>query len=390
METTFNLKSFMKTANMAYEGSQGYFLAQQRAWMNCSKCKREEGKSAQDAWQECFDEFQDGDRKMSWLENYAADEAGKISKESAIDYSEEVIKLASSGLGIKDAVESTLQQRLAWPWNRNQQQQTNSPAPAVDYEAQAKQQAKDQNAQASPKLPVHSPKFTREQLDANEKRKQAVLQQKQNNQTYNILHNISELIKQDVYDSDKIRQLIVSIQNPQVKTSFEQIISAITKAETDFSKMVEQMSQKASEVMEAYKQSGFKTFMTPEKPMMGADFAKQPIQLNPTQQQLPKASSSKPMIVKTAMKLVTKQDCLNYIRNNSAPVVLSARKRGAFPESLIEDPTVAAAYYSKTHYRMDVYPLFQDATFSDDPNLEPASQQGTWIAKSDLGINKKG
>ena len=111
--STFNLKTHMtKTANLDFEGARGYFLAQQRAWMNCSKCQREKGKGAQDAWQACFDEFQKGDRKMSWLENYAADEGMKISKESAVDYSEDVVKLAASGLAIGAAVTTALQQRI--------------------------------------------------------------------------------------------------------------------------------------------------------------------------------------------------------------------------------------------------------------------------------------
>ena len=114
MEKTFNLHNYMqKTANMAYEGSQGYFLAQQRAWMNCSKCKRVAGKTAQDAWQECFDEFQKGDRKLSWLESYAKEESSRVAKESAVDYSEDIVKLASGGMAVGAAVTTALQRRLA-------------------------------------------------------------------------------------------------------------------------------------------------------------------------------------------------------------------------------------------------------------------------------------
>jgi hypothetical protein len=292
MEKTFNLRSYMeKTANMAYEGSQGYFLAQQRAWMNCSKCKRDNGKSAQEAWQDCFDEFQEGDRKMSWLENYASDEVQNVKKESAIDYSEEVIKLASSGLGIKDAVNTALQQRLAfdWPWNKNKQNtqnQTQQTPQNIDYEAQARQQAQ-QARQANPanpanpasgKVKTQTNQFTPEQLAMNEKRKQAVTLKNQNTKTYNILHQVSELIKQDVYDSDSIRKLISSIPNQEVKNRFLQIDNQVERVEANFTKMVDQMSAEAQNIMKTYQNSEFKSFFQQPKPQMGGDVAKQPAQ----------------------------------------------------------------------------------------------------------------
>jgi hypothetical protein len=111
--SAFNLKQHLeKTANLAYEGGRGYFLAQQRAWMNCSKCKREKGKTAQEAWQECFDEFQKGDRTLGWLEQYAHGE-GKVPKEAAVDYHDEVVKLSASGMAIGAAVVSVLGKRIA-------------------------------------------------------------------------------------------------------------------------------------------------------------------------------------------------------------------------------------------------------------------------------------
>jgi hypothetical protein len=114
---TFNLKNHLaKQASMAYEGSQGYFLAQQRAWMNCSKCQRESGKSAQEAWQACFDEFQKGDRKLSWLENYAKEDAGRVSKSAVAkspDYLGDIVKLASGGMAIGAAVTIAIQKRMA-------------------------------------------------------------------------------------------------------------------------------------------------------------------------------------------------------------------------------------------------------------------------------------
>jgi len=256
MEKTFNLKSYLeKTANMSYEGAQGYFLAQQRAWMNCSKCKREQGKSAGEAWQECFEEFQKGDRKMSWLANYASDEIQSVQKESAVDYSDDVIKLANSGMTIHTAVNTALQQRLAfdWPWTKKQQVPQTSPS--------------------SENIQTQTRKFTPEQLERNEKRKQAVLNQKQNNETFNILTKISELIKQDAYDSDSIRKLVSSIPNLEVKNKFIQIDNQIERIEGYFSKMVDQMSAEASKIIKTYQESQNKNFFAPPRQEMAADFA---------------------------------------------------------------------------------------------------------------------
>ena len=86
VQKTFNLSSYLsKFANLSYEGSQGYFLAQRRAWMNCVKCGQEDGKSAQEAWQKCFDEFQTDERKLSWLENYAKDNSGNMVRKANSD-----------------------------------------------------------------------------------------------------------------------------------------------------------------------------------------------------------------------------------------------------------------------------------------------------------------
>jgi hypothetical protein len=99
---------------MAYEGSQGYFLAQQRAWMNCIKCKQTDKKSAQTSWQECFDEFQKGDRKLSWIQNYAGEVVeSKLSKEAAVDYSEDIAKNTATGLALGAAVTKVLQEKIA-------------------------------------------------------------------------------------------------------------------------------------------------------------------------------------------------------------------------------------------------------------------------------------
>lgn len=275
MEKTFNLKSHLeKQANMSYEGAQGYFLAQQRAWMNCSKCKREQGKSAGESWQECFDEFQKGDRKMSWLANYASDEVKSVQKESAVDYSDDVIKLAASGMNIHTAVNTALQQRLAinWPsWMKGKQQ------PAAQQPAQATQPASQPGTQTEPLSgkvqtrmnPLN--RFTPEQLAMNEKRKNAVLQQNQNKSTFDVLLKISELINDDVYDSDSIRKLINSIQNTQVKNKFLTMDNIIERTENDFSKMVQAMSAEAKKIITTYTESENKNFFASPRPPMGAD-----------------------------------------------------------------------------------------------------------------------
>lgn len=116
--TSFNLKQHLtKKASMAYEGSQGYFLAQSRAWMNCIKCKQVEGKSAQEAWQGCFDDFQKGDHKLSWIQDYAGDVVESVNKgiaaEASSDYSADIAKYASSGMELGTAVNKALQAKIA-------------------------------------------------------------------------------------------------------------------------------------------------------------------------------------------------------------------------------------------------------------------------------------
>ena len=118
MNTTFNLSTYLtKKANMAYEGSQGYFQAQQRAWQRCVACKQKEGKSAQESWQGCFDEFQKGDRKLSWIQNYAGDVVESVNKgintSASLDYSNEISKFASEGMAIGAAVTKAIEAKIA-------------------------------------------------------------------------------------------------------------------------------------------------------------------------------------------------------------------------------------------------------------------------------------
>lgn len=110
-DTTFNLSQHIqKQSSMAYEGGRGYFLAQTRAWMNCIKCHQESKKSAQASWQACFDEFQKGDGKLSWIRDHVGEVvASKVKKEAAIDYKGDVQKRVAGGASISLAVAEALQ-----------------------------------------------------------------------------------------------------------------------------------------------------------------------------------------------------------------------------------------------------------------------------------------
>lgn len=275
MEKTFNLKQHMtKTANLDYEGGRGYFLAQQRAWMNCSKCKRVEGKSAQEAWQECFDEFQEGDRKLSWIEAYAEEELAKVKKESAVDYSEDVVKLASSGMAIGGAVTNVLQERLAWkwPWQKDQKApaQTAKPgAPAAQPNAEAiaiNEQRKQQTQQNRAANPVNEQGFTQDQIAKNEARKKSVLQRHNNTKTYNALDQINKLVSQDQFDSDAIRQIILGIPDAGVKEQLGKYIQYLKRVEQTFHGKIKEMSALAQTLMKQYMDSGRKMFTAPAAP----------------------------------------------------------------------------------------------------------------------------
>ncbi len=110
MEKTFNLHHFLqKQANLSYDGDRGYFLAQTRAWMNCIKCNQNKNKSAQEAWQACFDEFQKSDGKLSWIQNHVGVEAAsKINKKSVVDYQDKIKEGIDKGKCINSAVSDAL------------------------------------------------------------------------------------------------------------------------------------------------------------------------------------------------------------------------------------------------------------------------------------------
>lgn len=76
----FNLKNHLlqKTAN--YEGVQGYFVAQTRAWQNCVACKQKDKKSAQEAWSECLEDYQKKSNNLEWIKDHLPSEHAKIEK----------------------------------------------------------------------------------------------------------------------------------------------------------------------------------------------------------------------------------------------------------------------------------------------------------------------
>ena len=115
--TTFNLKRYLeKKAN--YEGAQGYWKAQTRAWMNCTKTKLDAGMSAQEAWQGCLDEYQKGDDNMGWVGTYAADALDKLKKQAQVSnggdqmqmgaYWDRIKKKVDEGKTVGQAVLETL------------------------------------------------------------------------------------------------------------------------------------------------------------------------------------------------------------------------------------------------------------------------------------------
>ena len=76
----FNLKkhNIQKIAN--YDGVQGYFVAQTRAWQNCIACKQKKGIAAQKAWDQCLEDYQKGDGRLEWVSKYFPEEVEKIQK----------------------------------------------------------------------------------------------------------------------------------------------------------------------------------------------------------------------------------------------------------------------------------------------------------------------
>ena len=76
----FNLKKHLLQKQANYDGIQGYWVAQTRAWQNCVGCKQKKGASAQEAWMKCLEEYQKGEGKLSWVANHVPEESSKIQK----------------------------------------------------------------------------------------------------------------------------------------------------------------------------------------------------------------------------------------------------------------------------------------------------------------------
>jgi hypothetical protein len=103
--STFNLKSYLKKQS-SYEGAQGYFSAQSRAWCNCFKNKIEANKRPQEAWQDCLKEYNADAGNSTWALKYAG-ESGKIYKSADSDtqtYKEIIQENIESGMPIKLAI----------------------------------------------------------------------------------------------------------------------------------------------------------------------------------------------------------------------------------------------------------------------------------------------
>jgi len=76
----FNLKKYLMQKKANYDGIQGYWVAQTRAWQNCVCHKQKKGASAQNAWQECLEQYQKGDGRLDWIADYVPEESSKITK----------------------------------------------------------------------------------------------------------------------------------------------------------------------------------------------------------------------------------------------------------------------------------------------------------------------
>lgn len=294
MEKTFNLHAYLsKTASMSYEGSQGYFLAQQRAWMNCSKCKRTAGKTAHQAWEECFDEFQEGDRKLSWIESYAKDEAGKVAKESAIDYSDDIVKLASNGMAVGAAVTTALQQRLAalprWLGGKGKDPAASSVpsgfAPKNPSEAPSKAPARLPAAAAPAVATDPYSSISDAAIKARQQKNPRVNAGRLQNEkiTYDHLLKIKQLVEQDQYDTGAIRKLIAAIPINDVRDYFGRYIEYLTKTEIQFDAKIRKMVADAEKLMIHY-ESGRKGFrgiqpQTPKAKVPAAAGSKETIKM---------------------------------------------------------------------------------------------------------------
>lgn len=108
---TFNLKRYLeKTAN--YEGVQGYWKGQTRAWQNCCKAKLDKGSNPQKAWQGCLDEYQTGEGNMAWAGKYAADSSPSLQKQASemAPYHNQIMAKIATGKTTAQAVMETIKE----------------------------------------------------------------------------------------------------------------------------------------------------------------------------------------------------------------------------------------------------------------------------------------
>lgn len=104
-----------KKAN--YEGVQGYFVAQTRAWQNCVACKQKDKKSAQEAWNECLEDYQKTSSNLEWIKDHLPSEHYKIEKTAQSSdpqlqmgsYWEEIKSQMKKGLSTGEAVFKALE-----------------------------------------------------------------------------------------------------------------------------------------------------------------------------------------------------------------------------------------------------------------------------------------
>jgi len=115
MKTAFNLKQCLqKKAN--YEGAQGYFVLQRRAWNNCVRCKLNDQKSAQEAWQECLNEYQKTGNNMEWAAAHLAEKVDRTVEASCSPqmqmgkYWDRIQKHLKEGITMGKAVMETLEE----------------------------------------------------------------------------------------------------------------------------------------------------------------------------------------------------------------------------------------------------------------------------------------
>jgi len=99
-----------------YEGVQGYFVSQRRAWSNCVKCKQDAGTNPQKAWDECLEEYQKGSKDAKWVLDYASDAKDKMKvKAQAYQsqmgaYWEKIDQKKKAGMSTAEAVDFVLKE----------------------------------------------------------------------------------------------------------------------------------------------------------------------------------------------------------------------------------------------------------------------------------------